>query len=144
MAALSTTFELTSDASRLRTLTKTRSFSNFGSPYQFRMTGTGRFHPSKWVAFIGFSGLGHQHKGGSKVGFFGGKSTQCPVCREVLDRKANMPLHNLKHVIPATDGGPGFMWECGCGESDGVWDNKAGAAAGLTKHMEIQHDIRPF
>lgn len=68
----------------------------------------------------------------------------CPVCGENLDRKPNMGLHNLSHVIPAEDGAPGFMWRCGCGDYDGVWDQKAGAAAGLTIHMQRRHQIQAF
>ncbi len=61
-----------------------------------------------------------------------------------MPKGSNMALHNLRHAIPATDGGTGFMWQCGCGESDGVWDEKPGAAAGLSDHMQRRHGIDPF
>jgi hypothetical protein len=53
-------------------------------------------------------------------------------------------MHNLEHVVPADDGRSGFMWRCGCGEYDGVWDRSDGAAAGLTIHMTQRHGIAPF
>jgi hypothetical protein len=55
-----------------------------------------------------------------------------------------MGAHNVSHAVPADDGGPGFMWRCGCGEFDGVWEQKFGAAAGLTMHMQQRHRIQPF
>ena len=77
------------------------------------------------------------------MGFLGGrKKATCPVCEAPLE--PNVALHNLKHAIPAPDGGSGFAWRCGCGEHDGVWDTKAGAAAGLTMHMQNRHGIAPI
>ena len=73
-----------------------------------------------------------------------GRGVVCPVCGENLGRKPNMASHNLPHVIPAEDGEPGFMWRCGCGEFDGVWDRRVGASAGLTLHMQQRHAIQPF
>lgn len=78
------------------------------------------------------------------MGLFGKKVSTCPVCDLVLAKNENMGLHNLKHVIPSPDGGPGFGWQCGCGDADGVWDGKAGAAAGLTMHMQQRHGISAF
>ncbi len=68
----------------------------------------------------------------------------CPVCGEPLGKRTNVARHNLPHVLPADDGGSGFMWRCGCGEYDGVWDGRGGAAAGLTGHMQQRHGIQPF
>ncbi|WP_156893450.1 hypothetical protein [Actinokineospora enzanensis] len=70
------------------------------------------------------------------------KSVVCPVCTKNLGRAPNMALHNASHVLPAEDGGPGFMWRCGCGEYAGVWDQKTGAIISLTAHMEKRHQIR--
>jgi hypothetical protein len=73
------------------------------------------------------------------------KGVVCAVCKEELGRQPNMLLHNLNHVIPSPDGGSGFGWRCGCGEVDGVWDQQAGAAAGLTDHMQKRHGLlSPF
>jgi hypothetical protein len=77
------------------------------------------------------------------MGFFSRRTTAtCPVCDAPLER--NMALHNLDHVIAAPDGEPGFAWRCGCGEQDGVWDGKVGAAAALTMHMRDRHGIAPM
>jgi hypothetical protein len=65
----------------------------------------------------------------------------CPVCGESLARCSNIALHNLDHALPAQDGQGGFMWRCGCGDLDGVWDDPAGAAAGLTLHFRQRHGI---
>jgi hypothetical protein len=69
------------------------------------------------------------------------KGVVCAVCEEELGRQPNMLSHNLDHVIPSPDGGPGFAWQCGCGEVDGVWDQRVGAAAGLTDHMRKRHGL---
>lgn len=55
-----------------------------------------------------------------------------------------MMLHNIDHAIPADDGGEGYMWRCTCGEFDGVWEQRHGAAAGLTIHMQRRHGISPM
>jgi hypothetical protein len=69
---------------------------------------------------------------------------RCPVCSEVFPKNANVALHNLRHALPAEDGGSGYIWRCGCGEMDGVWDQPAGAGAGLTIHMQQRHGIVPM
>jgi hypothetical protein len=79
------------------------------------------------------------------MGLFGkSKGVVCPVCTQDLGKSPNMGAHNVSHALPAEDGGPGFMWRCGCGEYDGVWEQKMGAAAGLTMHMQQLHRIQPF
>lgn len=75
------------------------------------------------------------------MGLFKKSSTPCPVCGEPVSRGSNIALHNLDHAIPAEDGGTGFMWRCPCGVADGVWDQPAGAAAGLTLHFRQKHGI---
>lgn len=77
------------------------------------------------------------------MGMFNKPSTvPCPVCQEPLPASSNLMLHNLTHAVPTPDGGSGFIWSCGCGEQDGVWDTAAGAAAGLTQHMQRSHGFR--
>jgi hypothetical protein len=66
----------------------------------------------------------------------------CPVCGAALGLGTSVMMHNLDHALPAEDGESGYMWRCGCGEADGVWDNEMGAAAGLTVHMQQRHGIR--
>lgn len=73
------------------------------------------------------------------MGLFGKKqSPGCPICQKSVPAGALM-LHNVDHARPASDGQPGFMWSCGCGQQDGVWDDRMGAAAGLTQHMQRNH-----
>ncbi len=79
------------------------------------------------------------------MGLFGkSRGVVCPVCQEDLGRRPNMGAHNMAHVLAAEDGGAGFMWRCGCGGYDGVWEQEFGAAAGLTMHMLQRHQIQPF
>jgi hypothetical protein len=79
-----------------------------------------------------------------EVGLFGRKKSQdsCPVCGELFSDSREVGIHNISHAVPPDDGGGGYMWRCGCGESDGVWKDKGGAAAGLTQHMVQRHGIK--
>lgn len=74
------------------------------------------------------------------MGLFKKKLDTCPICDGGVERGGLM-AHNLSHAEPAPDGQPGFIWNCKCGERDGVWDQAAGAAAGLTQHMTQRHGL---
>ena len=69
------------------------------------------------------------------MGLFGKRLDTCPICDAGIQR-GSLAIHNMdSHAIPSPDGGGGYIWECACGERDGVWDQPEGAAAGLTQHM---------
>ena len=78
------------------------------------------------------------------MGLVGKREIRCPVCDVSFGRTPNVALHNLTHALPAADGGEGYGWQCGCGQSDGVWETKAAAAAGLTLHFQQRHGIAPM
>jgi hypothetical protein len=69
-------------------------------------------------------------------------SPDCPVWGEAFHGGVNVAIHNLRHVVPASDGNAGFMWQCGCGSQDCVWEDKFGAGAGLSQQMTQSHRIR--
>lgn len=97
------------------------------------------------AAFGGIAAESTGHRRADLLGLFGKKKeAECPVCGDEFATGANVMSHNLKHTTPAPDGRPGFSWRCGCGAVDGVWDDQAGAAAGLTMHFQQAHGITPM
>jgi Protein of unknown function (DUF2510) len=84
-------------------------------------------------------------EGKSEISPFGGeKGSACPICGESLGRAPDLLVlaeHNLRHVIPSRDGGPGYEWQCSCGEVDGIWNLNMGAAGGLAQHMQQRHGL---
>lgn len=64
----------------------------------------------------------------------------CPICDAGIE-SGRLLVHNMnEHAIPTPDG-RGYVWQCSCGERDGVWDQTTGAAAGLTQHMTRRHGL---
>lgn len=74
------------------------------------------------------------------MALFKKKLDNCPICDRGIER-GMLAAHNLSHAEAAPDGQGGFVWKCKCGEKDGVWDQPAGAAAGLTQHMTRRHGL---
>jgi hypothetical protein len=75
------------------------------------------------------------------MGLFSKKLDTCPICDAGIE-PGHLASHNLSHAIPSPDGGGDYMWECSCGEKDGMWNQTMGAAAGLTLHMNQRHGLR--
>ena len=77
-----------------------------------------------------------------RVGLFSKNVVTCPLCSYEFGKKGVSPMHFFEHVIPADDGGGGYIFECSlCGERDGVWDQKWGAAAGVMLHCQQRHGL---
>lgn len=61
----------------------------------------------------------------------------CPICAVALIPNSVLTGHMIKHVSQVEDGG--WMWECFCGEREGVYTNELGAADTLANHVRGSH-----
>jgi hypothetical protein len=65
----------------------------------------------------------------------------CPICEDPLSTIPSIIEHCATHVIRVEESGTGYMWQCGCGERDGIWYEKVPAIASLSLHMHERHRI---
>jgi hypothetical protein len=69
------------------------------------------------------------------------RAVACPICGEALSRIPSIIDHSATHIIRLENPSSGYIWRCGCGKYDGMWEQKIPAIASLSLHMQEQHLI---